>query len=264
MESISTSEHVVQGKSKQRRAWTIFEEDSFLTVLEDFVASHKRCDTRNFKATSLAQMEKALNDICPGFNLKVIPHLESKLKKWKKNYSTIYDIMNTSGFAWNDVKKCIEHHSSAIEWRNKPYLIFDRLANIFGKDSCNGKAAEVLSEMMEDIGNDKGDDVNENASPISINKENNYSRVNQHKRKEDPELVEVSAKKMDIVAEAFHNRNEDRSNIAKKLKDMRLSPFEQIRTSKFILEKSQNISLFMLVDGEIKKVYVDSLLIEKM
>ncbi|KAL5744490.1 hypothetical protein ACOSQ2_027606 [Xanthoceras sorbifolium] len=149
------------------------------------------------KAGSLAQMENA----CPGSNLKANPHLESKLKKWKKNYSTIYDMMNTSGF----------HHSSAVEWRNKPYLIFDRLANIFGKDRANGKGAEVPSEMMEEIGNDEGNDVNEDAYPISINKESNYSKSTQGKRKRSSsddgalvsvlkELGEVNAKKMEIVA----------------------------------------------------------------
>ncbi|KAL5741739.1 hypothetical protein ACOSP7_028471 [Xanthoceras sorbifolium] len=269
MESIGTSENIMQGKSKQRRVLTIFEEESFLTVLENFVANGKHCDTGNFKAGSLAQMEKALNQICPGSNLKANPHLKSKLKKWKKNYSIIYDMMNTSGFAWND------HHSSAAEWRNKPYPIFDKLANIFGKDRANGKGAEVPSEMMVDIGNDEGDDVIEDASPISINKKSNNSRSTQGKRKRRSsndgaivsvlkELVEVSAKKMDIVAETFHNRNEDHSDIAKELKDMGLSPFEQIKTLKFILEKPQNISLFMSLDGEMKNYYVDSLLSENM
>ncbi|KAL5739497.1 hypothetical protein ACOSQ2_028677 [Xanthoceras sorbifolium] len=92
--------------------------------------------------------------------------------------------------------------------------------------------------MMEDIGNDEGDDVNEDDSSISINKEGNYSTLNQGKRKRRSiddgalvsvlkELVEVSAKKMDIVAEAFRKGNEDRSDIAKELKDIGLSPFEQ-------------------------------------
>ncbi|KAL5734258.1 hypothetical protein ACOSP7_032119 [Xanthoceras sorbifolium] len=258
MESIGTSENVLQGKSKQRRTWTIFENELFLTVLEDFVDNGKRCDTGIFKAGSLAQMEKALNQICSGSNLK------------KNNYSTIYDMMNTSGFAWNDVKKCIEVNSnkawenvfvntiSGTEWRNKPYLILKRLANIFGKDH---------------IGNDEGDDVNDDASSISIIKESNYSRSNQGKRKKRSsddgalmsvlkELVEVSAKKMDIVAKAFRKGNEDRYDIIKELKDMKPSPFEQIRALKFILEKPQNISLFMSLDGEMKNVYVDSLLSE--
>ncbi|KAL5843794.1 hypothetical protein ACOSQ4_009752 [Xanthoceras sorbifolium] len=129
--------------------------------------------------------------------------------------------------------------------------------------------------MIVNIDNDESDDVIEDASPISINKESNNSRSTQGKRKRRSsndgalvsvlkELVEISAKKMDIVAEAFRNRNEDRSDIAKELKDMRLSPFEQIKALKFILEKPQNISLFMSLNGEMKNYYVDSLLSENM
>ncbi|KAL5813510.1 hypothetical protein ACOSQ4_024151 [Xanthoceras sorbifolium] len=127
--------------------------------------------------------------------------------------------------------------------------------------------------MIEDIGNDEGDDVNENASPISINKESNNSRSTQLKRKRRSsndgalvsvlkELVEVSAKNIDIDAEAFRKGNEDRSDIAKELKDMGLSPFEQIKALKLILEKPQNIFLFMSLDSEMKNVYVDYLLSE--
>ncbi|KAL5757110.1 hypothetical protein ACOSQ2_021856 [Xanthoceras sorbifolium] len=291
MESIGTSENVMQGKSKQRRAWTIFDEKSFLTVLEDFVANGKRCDTGNFKAGSLAQMEKALNQICPASNLKANPHLESKLKKWKKKYSTIYDMMNTNGFAWNDVKKCIEVDSNEA-WESYVKLQLYHYLNggtnhtlyltdlliFFGKDHANGKGAEVPSEMMVDIGNDEGDDVIEDASPISINKESNNSRSTQGKRKrrssndgalvsilnDDPVMMVLLCSCVCYEGTTFRNRNEDSSDIAKELKDMGLSPFEQIKSLKFILEKSQNISLFMSLDDEMKNYYADSLLSENM
>ena len=57
-------------------------------------------------------MEKSLELLCPNSNLKAYPHIESKLKKWKQNFSIVYDMKNTSGFAWNDAKKCIEVDSN--------------------------------------------------------------------------------------------------------------------------------------------------------
>ncbi|XP_016651493.1 PREDICTED: uncharacterized protein LOC107881672 [Prunus mume] len=119
-------------------------------------------------------MEKVLNILCPCAELKASPHIETKLKWWKIQYSIIYDIINTSGFAWNDVKKCIEvdsneawetyvqHHKNAVEWRNKSFLLFDRLANFFGKDHANGKGAKVPSEMMEKQGNNEVDASDDN------------------------------------------------------------------------------------------------------
>ncbi|XP_024022203.1 uncharacterized protein LOC21386758 [Morus notabilis] len=64
----------------------------------------------------------------------------------KKQYRKVYDMLNRSGFGWNDIKKCVEVDSDeawlsyvqvnkdAEGWRNKSIPIYDRLANIFGKD----------------------------------------------------------------------------------------------------------------------------------
>ncbi|KAI5350907.1 hypothetical protein L3X38_003798 [Prunus dulcis] len=89
---------------------------------------------------------------------------------------------NNSGFAWNDVKKCIKvdsddawktyvHHSKeAKRWRNKSFPIYDKLANIFGKDRATGKGYEVLVEMMEEQSHNevnRSDLAAENESPMS-------------------------------------------------------------------------------------------------
>ncbi|KAI5324676.1 hypothetical protein L3X38_033749 [Prunus dulcis] len=108
-------------------------------------------------------------------------------------------MMNTSGFAWNDIKNYVEvdsndtwdiyvqHHNEAAEWRNKPFPLFNRLSNIVGKDRANGQRAEVPADMMEEQSNNEvnaGDNcVQEDASPMSLNKEESQSMNNQNKRK---------------------------------------------------------------------------------
>ena len=52
-----------------------------------------------------------------------------------------------------------------------------------------------------------------------------------------------------------------KTDIAKELKNMRLSPLDQIEVMKMILEKPQNISLFMSLDDDVRKVYVENLLV---
>lgn len=111
----SGDENYEQGKSgQQRRTWTSFEEEALLNVLDGIVAGGQRCDTGSFKSGTLREIEKALNLLCPNSNLKAYPHIDSKLKKLKKDYSIIYDMTNKSGFAWNDVKKCIEVDSNEV------------------------------------------------------------------------------------------------------------------------------------------------------
>ncbi|BBN68842.1 NB-ARC domain-containing disease resistance protein, partial [Prunus dulcis] len=112
MESVDTNQDFEQGRKQTRRSWSKFEEEQLLTVLEDFVVVGHRCETGNFKYGTLLQMEKVLNNLCPGAKLK--------------------------------------HHKNAAKWRNKSFPLFDRIANIFGKDRANGKGAEIPSEMMEE------------------------------------------------------------------------------------------------------------------
>lgn len=53
-------------------------------------------------------IKRALTEMCPYSILKFNPHIESKLKKWKKQCEIVYDMLNKSGFGWNDTLKCVE------------------------------------------------------------------------------------------------------------------------------------------------------------
>ncbi|KAH0981212.1 hypothetical protein GBA52_008389 [Prunus armeniaca] len=98
---------------------------------------------------------------------------------------------------------------------------------------------------------------------------------NQSKRKRDAgssdeekivtvleKLFEASGKRIQMVTEAMIKGNENRFDIAKELKKMGSSPLDQIAALKLILKKPQNISMFMSLDDDIKKVFVEQLLID--
>ncbi|KAL6220351.1 hypothetical protein ACLB2K_008107 [Fragaria x ananassa] len=271
-----------------RRKWTKFEEDAMLSVLDDFVARGMRCENGTFKSGTLVQMEEAMSRLCPDSNLKASPHIESKLKKWKESYSIVYDLSNKSGFAWNDNRKCIEvdnndawdiyvqHNKSAKGWRNKSYPIYDRLAAIFGKDRANGKGAEVPANMADVQSNNEANPeqvVNEGVSPTSINQECGQSEHVSRKRKRADDadklvvalskVFEDSGKRMQMVTEAILKGNEDRSDIAKELKEMGLSPHKKSAALKLILGKPEHISIFKSLDDEVKEVFVQTLLMEE-
>lgn len=91
-----------------RRSWNKIEEEALLTILEDVVSRGGKCDNGSFKPGTINQIEKALQESCPNSGLKATPHIDSKMRKWKKYYGLICDMMNRSGFVWNDVRKCIE------------------------------------------------------------------------------------------------------------------------------------------------------------
>ncbi|XP_040367427.1 uncharacterized protein LOC112178133 [Rosa chinensis] len=261
----SSHENIEQRKS--RRVWTSFEEESLLNVLDGIIVGGQCCDTESFKYGTLIKIENALNLLCPNSNMKASPHIESKLKKLKKDHRIIYDMMNKSGFAWNDIKKCIEVDSNEVwdtylqakGWRNKKYPLSDRLATIFGSDRATGNGVEVPADMMEEQSNNEdGIGLVNDTSPMSMSKDSTgQSQVSQKKRKRNYEdklmlaldkLFEESGKRMQAVTDA------------KELKKMGLSVLDQIEALKIILDKPQNISVFMSLDDEVRKVYVKNLL----
>ena len=95
-------------RNRNRRIWSREEEEALLTILEDVVARGQRCDTGSFKSGTITMIERQLTEMCPESNLRANPHIESKLKMWKKHYSIVYDMLNKSGFGWNDARKCVE------------------------------------------------------------------------------------------------------------------------------------------------------------
>ena len=61
-----------------------------LNILDDVVARGQRCDMGSFKSRTMTMIERVLAEMCPNSSLKINPHIESKLKKWKK---TIWDCL---------------------------------------------------------------------------------------------------------------------------------------------------------------------------
>ncbi|XP_017186166.2 uncharacterized protein [Malus domestica] len=287
--------NVAQESKGRRRKWEAFEEEALLSVLEDFVARRQRCDTGAFKQGTLIEVAKVVNVLCPNSNIKATPHIESKLKKWKKTYSLVLDMINTSGFAWNDVKKCIEVDShdtwqtyvqknkEADGWRSKPFPLYHRFAYIFGKDRAKGNVAEISAKMMKEQSHNQVDasdlGVENNVTPVNQqSQQSNQSTNSQRKRKKATgsssdgteaiinglkEFYVESGKMMQMVIEAIIRGTTDYSDIANELKAMGLSPMDQIDGLTLILEKPQNVGVFRSIDSELKKVFVQRLLRDK-
>ncbi|KAL6214375.1 hypothetical protein ACLB2K_013809 [Fragaria x ananassa] len=144
--------------------------------------------------------------------------------------------------------------------------MYERLANIFRTDRANENLVEVPTEMMDEQSYNEDDiDIENDTSP----QVSQQSQVSQKKRKRNDEdriiltldrLFEESRKRMQMVTDAIMKGNEDRSDIASELKKMRLYVLDQIEALKIILEKPQNISMFMSLDDDVRKVYVQNIL----
>ncbi|KAL5789535.1 hypothetical protein ACOSQ2_004423 [Xanthoceras sorbifolium] len=276
-----------------RRAWTKEEEEALLSILDEIVASGARADCGSFKSGTLKNMETQLAIVLPNCGLKANPHIESKLKFWKKQYGVVYDMLNTSGFGWNDVRKCVEvdsdeawksyvqHHKQAEGFRGKHFPLYERLANIFGKDRATGKMAQTPDQQAADL--EEGDNFSnefetaENFSPISMNQSQSDLLGNQAasqpvcrkrsrsgSRLADPiassmnRFSDVIKEAMDKTTEAFKefgqilatNKANEHEQIAHELQKMGIRRVDQVRVMKRFVQKPEMVGIFKASDNE--------------
>ncbi|KAI9166227.1 hypothetical protein LWI28_028336 [Acer negundo] len=84
------------------------------SLLQLTIKDGARCDPGSFKAGTMTQIEKTLTTMLPDSRLRANPHIDSKMRLWKKEYGILYDMLNVSGFGWNDIKKCVEVDSNDV------------------------------------------------------------------------------------------------------------------------------------------------------
>ncbi|KAB2600745.1 hypothetical protein D8674_038476 [Pyrus ussuriensis x Pyrus communis] len=144
------------------RNWIDHEEDVLLTILEEMVVDGVRCETGNFKAGTFVTVASKMREQIHGINIEP-KHIQNKLKRLKEKYSSAYDMMNTSGFGWDDEKKCVVVDSDEIlqEWvkkhpnasckPNKPFPLYPRLCTVFGRDRAMSSIAESAADAIENM-----------------------------------------------------------------------------------------------------------------
>ncbi|RXH81159.1 hypothetical protein DVH24_005073 [Malus domestica] len=145
------------------RNWIDHEEDVLLTILEEMVADGVRCETGSFKAGTFVMVASKMREQIPGINIES-KHIQNKLKRLKEKYSSAYDMMNTSGFGWDDEKKCVvvdndeilqdwvKKHPNASCKPNKPFPLYPRLCTVFGRDRATGSMAESAAYAIDNMG----------------------------------------------------------------------------------------------------------------
>lgn len=55
----------------------------------------------------MAHLEKLVQSRIPNSPMKADPHIESRVKTLKKQYHVILEMLQASGFGWDDTEKCM-------------------------------------------------------------------------------------------------------------------------------------------------------------
>ncbi|GMP91427.1 hypothetical protein CsSME_00042134 [Camellia sinensis var. sinensis] len=166
-DSTATSSCGRKGKGKTtssslrgHRVWTPKECDVLIRAMRDLFSEKWKADNGQFRAGFYSELEKLIILAFLGTNLCVSPHIESKIKFWRRQYNLITDMLRLSGFGWDDTDKMILVDSEQV-WQNYvkkepdakgmcnvPFPYYEDWLILFGKDRVTGALAESPADMV--------------------------------------------------------------------------------------------------------------------
>ncbi|KAL3737794.1 hypothetical protein ACJRO7_019335 [Eucalyptus globulus] len=299
MEGSNFSQTQGRGTKRDRRIWTIDEENALLDGLEELVTRGMKADN-GFKSGYMVMLEKWFEEKFPHSGIKGNPHIESKMKNLKKLYNQIYDLRNQSGFGWDHEKHCVDIHSEdswqkycktypgVASLRGKSFPQYDRLANVFGKDRAKGNLSEDPSEAHAAVDHEEYENhdnvatngVSQNSPPLSSSQAQNVSDSSRRKRAKASDkwaagLVEIAGtfgsflekanERMEMIASRIGHAKDldnDKRKINEELLQMSLGTMDRIKLCRKIVKDPENIHLFLGFQGEDRKAFVELLLQE--
>ncbi|KAL1559742.1 hypothetical protein AAHA92_10050 [Salvia divinorum] len=157
---------------RTRRSWNDREEQFLLGTLKELVARGWKSDN-GFWAGCLQKCEEMMQKEFPGTDLKMNPHIHSKIHTWKNNYSALSLVLGRSGVSFNhhgdhkidcddaEWKEILKVDSGARLLRNKSWPYYEDWKVIFGKDRASGDdsvdAREAFNQTGTQVGNENID-----------------------------------------------------------------------------------------------------------
>ncbi|KAH0636006.1 hypothetical protein KY290_036406 [Solanum tuberosum] len=146
-----------------RRVWTPEEELTLVDGLKELCVNGWRGDNGTFRHGYLMELEHYMNARHPNYGLESQPHVDSKIRAWKKSYATISLLKSRSGLgfqysdrsilvddpkAWDDLIK-VDPNAKSMNLKKCP--LFADWEEIFSKDRATGEFAEGPEDIVEEI-----------------------------------------------------------------------------------------------------------------
>lgn len=98
--SYQASKRRTRSTPQSRRSWTLEEERTLIDGLKELCAKGWKADNGTFRPGYTVELECYLQKTHPNCGLKSAPHINSKLKAWKRDYGTIFSLKSQSGLGF--------------------------------------------------------------------------------------------------------------------------------------------------------------------
>ncbi|XP_073029208.1 uncharacterized protein [Primulina eburnea] len=151
----------VKKADKTRRSWSEREEELLIQALKE--ASVQGWKSGNgFRPGYLCFLENRMKFAFPDTNLRVNPHINSKVHVWNKLYGSLVTLLSKSGVGWNDTEKTIEASNdiwealikadnNARSLRHKKWIYYHDWCEIFGNERATGERAEHFTAAVQEV-----------------------------------------------------------------------------------------------------------------
>ncbi|KAK5825245.1 hypothetical protein PVK06_020057 [Gossypium arboreum] len=158
MSGFSQSSVSSQNSRGTKKKW-VPEEDAALVA---FMVDLHNVGTFNadmgFKSDYLNELEKLLEKFLPHAILKAKPNLELRIRKLKRDWSIVYDMLsgkNNSNFGWDEHRQLVvaedTSHKEAAEFKHQSFPYYDQVSVIYANDRAIGKDAQTVANIIEEI-----------------------------------------------------------------------------------------------------------------
>ncbi|KAJ8773069.1 hypothetical protein K2173_028246 [Erythroxylum novogranatense] len=147
-----------------KQKWTYDEDVVLVSCMVDLHNVKMYNANIGFKAGYLNELERMVTTKLPNSNLRVKPHIESRIKTLKKQWSTVYDMIrkDISRFGWDMERKMIiaeDHvwgsylssHKDAAQFRQRSFPFYHELTGIYGEDRATRNDAQTTADILKEM-----------------------------------------------------------------------------------------------------------------
>ncbi|KAG8364864.1 hypothetical protein BUALT_Bualt18G0042800 [Buddleja alternifolia] len=248
-----------------KHVWTSDEDENLINslIIELKEKGIYNTEGGGFKHGVFKELERILQVKLPGHGLKENPYIQSRYKLLKRQYQHFYDLRAAgqgSGFGWDDNRKCLTTSTDVWEeymqghldcgFLKKPFIHYDQLAIIWGKDRATGNNSEASGDIIEDLDNEQEEENDDNTDTMA-GLDDIDSRFTQSS----------TVKRPDGETAPEQQNMDNRQKLNEELRKISsLSLSERFKVGRELVRDKDSLDYFFTIEDDEKEVFVRELL----